>query len=386
MADFEIPSWLRYADIDTIHNRMLLLLKSYLPNIDCSEGSFFWDFTRPWASERSRMIQFNLTEAVKNIFPQYAYGSTLDEHAADRLMSRRNPIYAFGVIKIEGQPGAIVEKGTIVMTTSPEEGESVSFETLERVTIPPEGFIEVEIRAMEPGANGNVGANTITALQVGRNDITSITNEVECSGGADTESDEALRERIQLYDQRTFSSFVGTERDYQIWALEVPGVGSARVEGCLDRTGDGGDGIVHITITDSEGRRANERLKQAVYDHIMSPDDPERKLAAVNSKLIIESPEMLPINISVDILMEESFNFGEAIETLEDQFKEAVENYILSTLETGIIYRREIGAILINLYGIADYENLTLNGERKNIIFTNEQIPALGEVTIGELS
>ncbi len=382
MADFETPTWLLYSDIETIHNKMLAELQTLLPDLDLSEGSFLWDIYRPIARAFSRFIQFNLTEYVKNTFPQYAYASMLDAHAEDRLIFRKNPIYAFGVIKITGNPGAVVEKGTIVMTTALNVVDSIKFETLERVTIPDSGEITVEIRAMEPGASGNVGRNTITALQEGRDDIKTITNEMECSGGADRESDEDLYERIRIYDQRIFSSWVGSENDYKLWALEVPGVGSARVEGCLDRTGDGGDGIVHVAITDSEGRVANERLKQAVYDHLNSPDNLENKLTAVNAKLVVESPETKTIDISATIYLEENFDYGVSIDTLEREFKEKVDEYIKSTFESGVIYRREIGAILINLYGVADYENLKLNNERSNIKFTVDEIPVLGEVTL----
>lgn len=385
MADFTLPDYLKYSDTNTILNKIVSDFHVLRPDIDCSEGSILWDIFKPLALQLSRFIEFNLTETNKNIFPQYAYATMLDNHGEDRLIFRRGPIYAFGSVTFYGESGTIIPKGTIITTTSPIPADSVKFETIERVTIPDNGEIDAEIRALEPGKSGNVAPGTITALQVGNSKINEVTNKYETSGGADRESDEELRERIRIYDQRIFSSYVGTEHDYKLWTLEVPGVGSCRVEGCLDRTGDGGDGIVHISITDSEGRVASERLKELVREHLESPDDPENKKTAVNARLVLETPEIIPVNIYAEILVNKETDFNVAIDTIEREFCELTDEYIKSTFEDGIVYRRKIGAILDNIYGVSDYENLTLNNERLNLSFNVDQIPVLGEVRLVEL-
>ncbi|QIR31196.1 baseplate wedge subunit [Halorubrum virus Serpecor1] len=53
------------------------------------------------------------------------------------------------------------------------------------------------IVAVEPGANANVGANSITALPVPLAGINRVTNEQETTGGENRESDENLRERAK---------------------------------------------------------------------------------------------------------------------------------------------------------------------------------------------
>lgn len=384
MDEFKKPYYFNYADVNTLQTRMLNTITTLRPNLDISEGSVTWDFMRSAAIEISRFIQFNLLETAKNGFPQFAYGEMLDEHAKDRLIERKNPLPAFGLIKITGTPGYVIERGTVVQTLADGDNTPVSFETIRRITLSDSGEGEVEVRALVAGISGNVGANTITALQNGSSDIKTITNPNPCTGGTDKETDAQLYERIRIYDQRVHNSYVGSEDDYRLWALEVPGVGSCRVQGCLDKDGDGGDGIVYVSITGSDGQPANERLKEAVYNHLMSPDDLENKLTAVNSKLVVLSPEVLKIDIAAEVVLEEGMDFRATVEVLERELTTAVTEYLAENTSTGFVARREIGAFLIQLYGVLDYENLTLNNKEENIKYSMDQIPVLGEIHLTE--
>lgn len=385
MADFIKPYWLEYSDVETIFNRMLGFQQEVNPEVDYSEGSFFWDMTRNTAIEISRIIQFNMGEMAKNVFPQFSYAPMVDYHAEDRMLYRRNAIQAFGAVTIKGEPGIVIERGTVVHTIGQTEADSIAFETIERATIPDEGEITIEIRALEPGSKGNVSANTITAFQTELMGITSVNNNHACSGGADRETDEELRDRIQLYDRRVNQSYVGTEYDYQLWALEVPGVGSARVQGCLDRDGDGGDGIVYITLLDTNGEPANERLIRQVYEHIMSPDDPENKKAAVNSRLVVEAPVERELEVTADLVIDRTLEFSTTVADLSDEFLKRVNAHIRENIDSGTVLRRELGAILIDIFGVFDYENLMINGKRENVTYGMNEVPVCTKVTFKEI-
>ena len=59
-------SFLQNQDVDSIYNRM----KATAPaDLDTSEGSFFWDHTRPVAIEKSEMVELQLNETLKACFP-----------------------------------------------------------------------------------------------------------------------------------------------------------------------------------------------------------------------------------------------------------------------------------------------------------------------------
>jgi uncharacterized phage protein gp47/JayE len=106
-----------------------------LPNdIDKSEPSIPWDFTRPAAIEKAEFVQFELNETVKLMFPHWAYNEWLDLHAQLEGIARRPSNRASGHVKAIGKPGLVVAKGyqfaTLANLTS-----SVIFETTEEATL-----------------------------------------------------------------------------------------------------------------------------------------------------------------------------------------------------------------------------------------------------------
>ena len=56
--------------------------------------------------------------------------------------------------------------------------------------------VDAPIRALVPGAAGNVSAGTIVSMAVAPMGISACSNPLPCAGGADGEGDAALRERV----------------------------------------------------------------------------------------------------------------------------------------------------------------------------------------------
>lgn len=383
--DFELPAWLKYADTKTLQEKFLYEWKAMKPDIDISEGSFIWDYTRVLAMLGARTIQYHMTEKAKNVFPQFAYGSFLDYHANERGLFRRAAQQAEGLVTFVGTPGTVIEKGTIVLTTAENPADSLSFETTERGTIRDEGSICVAARALKAGRDGNIAAYMINALQSGNPAVSEVFNPTAFMGGKDRETDTELYERIRIFDQRIYASYVGCEQDYKLWALEVPGVGAVQVEGCIDRTGDGGDGIVHVSVTGQGGEAADPALMNEVYNHLMSPGDIENKLVAVNSRLQLETPTVVPLDIKADVIIDKELEVETDTEMIMTEFSKKLVDFLPTTYDKGKVFRREIGSILINVYGVLDYENLTINGEKSNITFEYSEMPTLGEIELGEI-
>lgn len=387
MREFTIPDYLKdRTSVDQVHNYMLGYLESVLPSMDFSEGSFLWDLSRSAALEFSRVAAYHLVEAQKNCLPQFSYAPMLDEHAYDRFMYRKEAGRAEGDITITGTPGAVIEAGTVFQTLADKKADVVQFENIYRVVIPESGKVEkVLIKAVEPGAKGNVAPNTIISLAEQIDTIFTVTNPSYTSGGSDVETDAELRERIRKFDQRINTSWVGTEWDYKLWAEEVEGVGKVKVEGCQDETGFGGDGIVHITVLDASGHPANEYLLQRVRDHILSPDDPSMKRAAVNSRLDVKAPEPLFISITAEVVLDHNPEFTQTAETLAVEFAEKLDSYFIEIAEEPKVNRRRVGAELLKCYGVVDYEHLRLNGQKANLKVDFGQVPMVGEITFTEV-
>lgn len=75
------------------------------------------------------MCEFVLPEVIKLIFPEWSYGTFLDEHAKGRGITRRAATAAIGKITITGTAGAVIPAGSLFSTASVNGEPSVDFKT-----------------------------------------------------------------------------------------------------------------------------------------------------------------------------------------------------------------------------------------------------------------
>ena len=233
--------------------------------------------------------------------------------------------------------------------------------------------IEVPVECARKGVIGNTVEHTILFPVVRQENIKSVDNISPITGGTEIESDESLRERILEYDASKSISYVGSVADYKRWSKEVDGVGEATVIPAQDDSG-----IVTVVITDSNGEPANKSLCDAVYNHIMSPDNPELRLTSPNARLIVIPPECILLTISAVIEPDSEFNLNQ----MKRDFLTALQKYLAVCRSDGEIRITQIGKILAGVSGVYDYKDLLLNGETKNISVSLVQLPKISEEDI----
>lgn len=233
--------------------------------------------------------------------------------------------------------------------------------------IPEAETIDLAVVAVNPGTSGNVASNKIVMLSKPIQGVETVTNRQPTTGGSDTEEDSALRTRIVDYDQLQGISYVGSMSDYYRWAMEVVGVGSAKVIPANDDTG-----LVKIVITDTEGKPANTELCTAVYNHIMAPKDPLTRLAPINAYLSVVPPEKIVISIAASIRPEMNATMDE----IREDFVKALLEYYPVAMTEGVVRYAEVGSLLIGLESVKDYENLKINNGVENIPIPNEKTAA----------
>lgn len=366
---FETPEFLKNRIESTIHNRMLAIIREKNPNMDITEGSVAWDFTRPTAREIARMVGFNLTEAIKNMFPMWGYDTNLDWMASIRGMERKAAKAATGTLTIVGRAGTAIPAGFLFCTEKKYDNPKILFKTLETVVIPGAGAgqsVTVPIEADSPGLSGIVAAGTITMLNMPLAGIESVTNESDTINGSDTETDDALRDRIVDYDQKQGISFIGSDTDYKRWAMEVQGVGGAAVI-----PASAGSEIVTVVLTDTIGQPATTELCTAVYNHIIAPDNRQNRLAGINDILVVIPATAVPILISVTVITEN----GRSLADIKGDFYTALFEYYKTAAKQNVVRINEVGVVLIEIPGVADYSNLILNGATANIAIASGAIP-----------
>lgn len=384
VTTYEPPEILGDMDDDVIHQNMLSNLPS---NIDKTEGGFAHDFTRPAAIELAEMM-ISLNEVVQLFFPEWSYGTFLDMIAAGVTITRKSATAAEAILHVTGVPGTNIPAGFLFSTTATAESENIEFVVLEDATIEEkeqDNSADVKVRCTQTGIIGNVPQNSITLMSSPIGGIAVITTPEPAEGGTEDETDDELRERIKERDQQGESSFVGNNADYKRWAKEVDGVGSVIV---MPEWKGAGTGTVKLIVMDSTGAPASESIQTNVYNHIMSPDNPDRRLAPIGAILTVDTATVMQLTITANITLAEGAN----IEGVTDGFKTALRAYFESAKDeaveddTGICYIRytRVGRVLSETPGVVDYSELYINGARNNVMVAQDQYPTADNITFTE--
>jgi len=221
---------------DVIHAAML---ENIDPAIDQREGSVTHDLTKPTAIELANAY-IELDAVLALGFADTTEGIYLDMRASEHGVTRKVALKAQGSVTLTGPNGTIVPQGTRLQTAS-----NIFFVTLTDVTLT-SGSATVEAEAELAGLSGNVASGTITALAPGDlYGIVTVTNTLSFDGGADIEDDASLLKRLKDRVQKPATS--GNAAHYQQWALEVAGVGDAKVYPVWN-----GGGTVKVVLLDTE--------------------------------------------------------------------------------------------------------------------------------------
>ena len=374
MTQYTTPTFLQNQSVEDIFQGMLEIIPE---DIDVSQGSHTWNFLRPTALVGAYLCEYVLPQVIMLIFPEWSYGEFLDAHAQARGMTRKAATAATGEITITGAANTVIPAGSIFSTVSMNNDDpSIDYATISAATIPSSGTVTVAVQCTQTGTIGNTGANTVVLVSSRLNGVTSVTNDEEFTGGTNVESDDALKVRIQEYDTEQGESFTGNVSDYKRWATSVPGVGDATIIPANDDTG-----LVTIILTDSNGDPATEQLCTQVYNYIMSPDDPNQRLAPINAYLSVIGPEAVKIGIKATVELVDEYT----IEDVQEAFYAQVAAYLQTATEEREIKITRIAAALSATEGVNDFSGLQI-GEKSggtvaygttNIALTSDELPMI---------
>ena len=374
MADFVIPEFLQNCDVDTIHEKMLDELPA---DIDRTEGGFLWDFTRPTALIAAELLEFYAPEILKLIFPQYSYGEYLDMLAQMVQVTRKAANYATAVLTITGDPGTAIPSETVFCTEADADIPSIEFESVDPVTIPAAGEVTVTVRAVEPGIGSNVDAGTIIMMSEPINGVESVTNAAAASGGTEEEDDDSLRERVLAATTDSDASFIGNMADFKRWAESVQGMGTAIVMFDWD-----GPETVKIVCIDANGVAANQTILDAVYDLIMSPDDPMERLAPPNVVLTVSAPDFVLMTYTFNVLLADGFE----TETVVEEFSTKLSEYYKTCATDGAVRYTTVSKLLSDTNGVVDFTDLEINGGTSNIPIDRDEYPQTHSIVATEIA
>jgi uncharacterized phage protein gp47/JayE len=363
---FTNPDFMSGTSTQEIHERMM---KNLPPDIDDMPGGFPYDFTRPAAIEKAELINFHLTRTLMIAFPQYAWDEWLDLHGQQVHLTRHPAEHAAGFVTVTGKEGTEIAAGTVFCTPATATGPALEYTADEDRTIDSSGNCTVAITAVTAGTVSNVAANTICIMAKPDKNITSVVNAEPITGGSEREGNDDFYDRIAA-EYANSMTYLGNDADYVRWAKEA-GAGDCIVVSAAD-----GPGTVKLVLVDQNGQPANQALINAVYKHIVSPDDrTARLLPTACAKLTCAAATTVQITYAcTGLIIDETTD----IEQIKADFKKAVLTVYDKAKTDGILRYNDVRPLISAITGLKDFETFTINGGTENIILAQDEYPQTG--------
>lgn len=340
---------------EVIQVRMLSNISS---EYDKSQGSFFYDATAPVAIEMERMGS-KADSLIDKVFAATATGADLDKVAKDQGLTRKSATKATGIVTVTGVIGAVIAIGEMVAS------DKVNFIFKEDGIISASGTLNVSVECEQYGVIGNVPMGAIKYFPKTLEGLQSVTNAAEFLNGYEAETDEELRERY--YTKVRTPATSGNKYHYLNWAVEVTGVGGAKVKPLWN-----GKGTVKVVIINSNKRAADSALINAVVDHI-------EENRPIGASVTVSTGVEKSINFSAQIVLTNEITLNEVQLNFEQKITEFFKDIAFSG---DYISYANISNILFNTQGLADFSNLTVNGGTINIPLLDEEVPVIGAISL----
>lgn len=372
--EFIKPDFMENNSAEEIHERMMNNLPS---DIDDMPGGFPYDFTMPAAEEKDEFINCHLVRALMIAFPQYAWDEWLDLHGQQVHIERHQPEKAYGNVKVSGTVGTEIATGTIFCTPATDTGPSIEYSSLEDAVIGEDGYVIIDVEAVESGTESNVGANTITLMAKPNKAVTEINNPERITGGTERESNDDYWDRIAAeYDNSM--TYLGNDADYVRWAKQA-GAGD-----CIVVSAAEGPGTVKLVLIDGNGQPANEKLVQDVYNYIVSENDrSKRLLPTACAKLICGPATTVKVNFTITGLV---YDETTDIQKIKNDFAEAIKAVYAKAKTENVLRYNDVRPLITGIEGsdnsgiagVEDFDTFLMNGEMKNIRLSKEEYPETG--------
>lgn len=356
---------------ETIRDEMLDDLQEQL-GLTTQPGGYLDTIIGRAATEIAK-VYATLEGLTSMLFVDESSEGFLDLHGETYYnMPRKNGSAAQATMTFSGDPGMVIPAGTAFLTA-----DGLEFNLLDDVTLGSSGKGIGQVQAAGVGIAYNVAADALTRMYVNLSGLTEWHN-ATASGGSDRETGDAYFARIDERRKRPPTS--GNVHHYRQWALEVPGVGAAKVVPLSN-----GPGTVGILVVGTDMSPAGVAIVGDVATHI----DAERP---IGPSVIIAAPAPIAINVTAAV------ELGRAgdVETVAASFGAELAVYLRDVIEAKysavyagpsedvaykVLYNR-VAALLMGVDGVDNYTALTLSGSMADVTIAAGAVPVLGEVSV----
>lgn len=345
---------------ELILQRMLDRVLAVNPNIDTREGSAVWFALAPAAVELQNMY-IELDVILKETFADTATRDYLIPRAAERGIWVEEATKAIR----QGEFNIDVPIGSVFSLNA------LNYTVISKVST---GIFQLECDT--PGYIGNIESGALIPNQYIDGLTTAFLTEVLVPG-EDEEDTEHLRQRY--FDSLDSQAFGGNIKDYQDKVNALDGVGGVKVYPIWN-----GGGTVKLVIIDSTYSKPSSTLVNSVQTAV----DPTQNqgegvgIAPIGHVVTVVGLDETTVNITTEITYQDGWSW----EAIKPYVEAAIDSYFTdlasewAASDTLVVRISQIETRLLDLTGVLDIANTTLNGAAANLTLGADNIPVRGTV------
>ncbi|PAE20492.1 phage tail protein [Bacillus sp. 7504-2] len=329
-------------------------------DIDKREGSIVYN-ALAGNSVEAQLLYIALDSILNETFAETATRENLIKRAAERGLTPEPATRARlkGVFNIDVPIGSRFSL------------DDMNYEVIERIS---QGEFVLECETF--GNEGNLYLGPLVPIDY-IDGLTSAELTEVLIPGEDEEETEALRRRY--FNSFNSQAFGGNRQDYKDKVNSLQGVGGVKVY----RAWNGG-GTVKLVVINS----LFQKPSQTLIDTLQETIDPIGEqgegvgLAPMDHVVTVFGVDETTINVASNITYQDGWSWPE----VEPYVLETIDSYFASLNETWaeqdalVVRISQIETRLLNIPGIIDIADTTLNGEQENIVLHPDAIPKRGVV------
>ena len=345
---------------ETIMERMLARVPSMM---DKREGSVIWDALAPAAIELQNLY-IELDTVLNETFADTASLFYLKKRAAERGISQM--LASCAVLKGEFAPTTMeLPVGTRFSC------DSLNYAITEKIS---DGVYKMVCETA--GTEGNSHFGILIPIEYIEGLESAELTELLIPAEND-EDVESLRERY--FNSLTSQAFGGNIADYKEKVTAIDGVGAVKVTPVWN-----GGGTVKLTIIDSTFNVPSEEVINLVQNTIdpIGHSGEGMGLAPIGHVVTVEGVESVTVNVATTITYKDDWNW----ETTKSYIAKAIEEYFHELIrgwedsENLTVRISQLESRILDVEGVLDVSDTTLNGSNSNLSLADNEIPVRGTV------
>nr|DAS47978.1 MAG TPA: Baseplate J like protein [Caudoviricetes sp.] len=242
-----------------------------------------------------------------------------------------------------------------------------------------DGLHHYKMMVEETGAGANTLKGDLIAIDYIDGLESAKVTELLVAGDEEEDKDSLYKRYIQSF---TSQSFAGNISAYKEKFASIQGVGGSKIYPTWQ-----GAGTVKAVLISSDYTAVSDYLINQIRAEAVPAKGSGYGWAPIGHNLTIESVKEVVISVSTQI----TYAAGYSSSNLSEKIKEKIKEYLKGIAEAwkegdehteAIVYISRLESAILDVQGVLDVNNTSLNKNSSNLTLQSDEIPKLGEVAL----